>query len=743
MGNGLFDNGLGGFVSGILGSRNKATAGSTQGATQINPNAYNYGGTPTSAAAQANAYGQTAADAANRAAPVTNYTDANGQRQNALNTRETQNQVANTLAAKGMGQGTTVAEILGKQAQQKAISDQTALAGSARGAAGLALASQTAANGIANASGTIAGTTEANAANERLNDLNAAGGILGQSRGQDLTAQGQDAQQSQFNTSAGLQQTGLNDARGLGYSGLQNNVNTVQLQGQAQGQAQQSANNTNAAGINAGVAGQNASSNATAGLGAVGTIGSVATGAATQGNGTPPPKIGTAARGGPVPAHHPYLVGEQGPELVLPRGHMRADGGPVGPGRSPGINPMLVGMNGPEIRTFPHDGMVIPAPQTAQILAPPTWGTGAGMSEPDLARREAGNVAAMNHEQGLDAVRDFGRETYGSPQAFASPIEVQKNRDTDTKATLASKRAHEVEISPDEAREEKVIRYREGGEKKEAAKQTQAALLAPPSMSRGQAVANALGSASANISRQAASGDAGGYHGPNGFINPGAIQIGTRADGGPVEGSQPASVIPAILMRTAPNDFGGSGAVDIGSGGGGISRGQVLAASTGRTGNPMMPVGGGGLVGGSNVPGYSAREDGGPVGPGDDDHLAHIMEYGRPAREPLPTEQSPATAGAPKAGYEAMMVGAPAMMLADAYRRSKAGKSEPEQNMSDMDTAAKIALGPVSGRALIQASTLTPEEIEAAKVRAAPKQAPAPSSTVANLVARFMMGRRQ
>jgi hypothetical protein len=333
------DDGIGDFFSGLFGSKNKTKAQ----APKVDPNAYQYGGREGGADQAADRYramglaaGSRHAAQADFSGAQPNYSQADIDRNMGLHARSQLGEVGNMQLARAMGRtpsiaGQQSAEDIrrlqqGAQRQgQQAQAAQMSASASARGPAGLALAQQGAANNIANAHGAIGRSTadattsisnqaQINAANERLAAENAAANTFGAMRGQDLTSQGQSAQQTQFNAglntqqqqfNAGLrqQQSGLNDAMLMGMTQNEMAVRNAQLTASMNQQAQTSANALGATTINAGVAGQNASTNQQNALGFIGGVGQV---------------VGQMEKGGPVKGGAPYLVGEKGPEIIVP-----------------------------------------------------------------------------------------------------------------------------------------------------------------------------------------------------------------------------------------------------------------------------------------------------------------------------------------------------------------------------------------------------------------------------------------
>lgn len=316
--------GLGDFVTNLFGSKNKERASGYN----VDSNAYNYGGSANGANDAANAYATQGAGAQNRQATqadtvAANYGQADADRANGMQARQGQNTMASIMAQRAQGlAGPSIAQQQADRQMQQAQAQQASLAGSARGAGGLAAAQRNAAFNMANAASDISGQAQVNAAGERRDDTNAAAGMYTNLRGGDLASQGQNAGQAQFSAQLGAQQNqfnaGLrdsqaarNDAYQMNYDQMANQVRTTQLAAKMNQQGQQSANALGAQGINAGVGGQNASMNQANAMNLVGMAQSgagVATGAITG-----------KAVGGPTAGGKPYLVGEQGPELVVPR----------------------------------------------------------------------------------------------------------------------------------------------------------------------------------------------------------------------------------------------------------------------------------------------------------------------------------------------------------------------------------------------------------------------------------------
>lgn len=356
---GVFGGGVGGIISAVTGGTNRQDARAQQGAPQLNDANFQYGGAAGRAEEIAGGYTNTANVAQMRQAPTVQYGQADQDRNMGLQARGQQAAMANQVAARAAGQSPQIAQMIANRQRQQAMAAQASQAASARGAAGIALAGQTAANNTARAHADISGQEQINAAQEQRADEATALGAYSNLRQGDLANQGQSANQAQYQAGLQMQQAGLNDARSFNYDQLGNQVRTTQLTARGNVQSLDSANRLGAAGINSAVGAQNAQTNqrnfenvmkmASGGMG----------GAAAMGK----------AKGGPVAGGRPYLVGEEGPELVVPK----------------------------------HDAVVIPARPTAALL---------GRPEP---RAEGGEMMAGG------APRFVAPQTWGTPAQPAPP----------------------------------------------------------------------------------------------------------------------------------------------------------------------------------------------------------------------------------------------------------------------------------------------------------------------------------
>ncbi len=496
--------GLGGVVSDFMGSTNRYEAN----APEVDPNAYQYGGQPGGAQEAANRYRGQAEGAQNRqgvqAGVVnTDYSQANAARQG-------QSSLANAMNMRAMGQTPSIAGMQADRQMQQATAAQASAGASARGAAGIAMAQQNAANNTANSHAAISNQAQINAANERMQAEQAASGAYGNMRGQD-------AQQAQFNTQSLAQQgqfnaqmqdaqRGRNDAMTMGMTQNEMGVQNTQLGAQQNQQAQQSSNQLGAQSINASIAGQNAQMNQQNGQNVISSIGSVASSVLADGG---PMKAG---------APKPYLVGERGPELVVPK----------------------------------KDGFVIPAEITQKLrtradggsvagagdIATSTWGVGRGVTpsqaEEDYWKRDAVLAKEQANNQRLDADRDArlaggggGMAIAGGPGTGTTLDEPLKRMDQDIVSSGRAKQAEGIELTPEEERKLGGAEYRSGNTKKNDRKKASLseAMKQPSSGTQSP--------------RPFSSAIDTSYHGPTaGYVPPHLIQIaGPRALGGPMKGS--------------------------------------------------------------------------------------------------------------------------------------------------------------------------------------------------------------
>lgn len=171
-----------------------------------------------------------------RGAYQADYNQADWDRQQAGQARIGQQGMADMMARRASGQVPSIAQQQADRQMGQAVAAQTSQAASARGAAGMALAQQGAANNIANAQGAISGQAQINAAQERERAEQNAFGAYSGIRGGDQAQGGMAAQQAQFQAQMQQANRNANDSRAMGYEQLEANANQAELNAQMQNQ---------------------------------------------------------------------------------------------------------------------------------------------------------------------------------------------------------------------------------------------------------------------------------------------------------------------------------------------------------------------------------------------------------------------------------------------------------------------------------------------------------------------------
>lgn len=305
--------GIGDWVSGIFDSKNKERAT----APTVDKSNYYYGGNEQGAAEAANRYRMQGETGQMRLGEQVNYGGANYWEQMGGAARQQQANVAGLMMARATGQVPSIAQQQADRQSGQLAAQQASAAASAQGPAALARAQRYAAANTAAGQSAISNQAQINAGNERLQAEQSAMGAFGAMRGQDMGAQQQQAQQSQFQAGLNQQQHAQNDAYQLGMTQAEMGVNNAQLAAGQNYEQQRAANSLGASGINAGVGGQNAAMNQQNSMAAVGLVQKVAGDIATVSDART--KIGYRADGGPVAPGQPYVVGERGPEVIVPQ----------------------------------------------------------------------------------------------------------------------------------------------------------------------------------------------------------------------------------------------------------------------------------------------------------------------------------------------------------------------------------------------------------------------------------------
>jgi hypothetical protein len=247
--------GLGDFITGIFGSKNKATAKANL--PQVDPNAFEYGGVHNGANIAAQRYRDLGAGAQGRQGVqlATGQADAARQQQQdaraqAQGARDAQVASLGLQQRAAQGLEPSVAAIQQRQGVDAAVRSQQALAAGARGQAALAGAQYGAAQNTAaiqqGAVSEAAKLRAAEMAQARGEFAAGAGALRGAdqaNRAQDMALRGQDLQQATAQAQLAEQQRARNDAFQLGMTGYEFGVNQAQLNAQMQGQqiAQQGA----------------------------------------------------------------------------------------------------------------------------------------------------------------------------------------------------------------------------------------------------------------------------------------------------------------------------------------------------------------------------------------------------------------------------------------------------------------------------------------------------------------------
>lgn len=290
------------------------------------------------AAAHYNALGTAAQQ---RDATQANYASANTYATQGNQDASSQRSAADLMMARATGATPSIAQMQADRQMQQNIAAQSSQAASARGAAGLALAGQTAATNTANGSSAISAQAQINAASERLNAEQAASGAYAGLRSGDLASQGQAAQQSQYNAQLTAQQRAQNDQFQLAQQQNAIGVQNSQLQAGIAQQGMLSGNNAATTAANLAIQQQNSANQQANVNRAATTIGNaVQMGSSALAKSPSAPQGDPSASsnsnnanatassgqayalpreaGGPVTPGQPYLVGEKGPELIVP-----------------------------------------------------------------------------------------------------------------------------------------------------------------------------------------------------------------------------------------------------------------------------------------------------------------------------------------------------------------------------------------------------------------------------------------
>lgn len=344
---------------------------------------FQYGGGPNGANEAAGRYQGLGAAAQSRPGEHINTFESNWDRGEAQGARNEQVGIANLMRARAQGLVPSIAQQQADRQMRQAAAEQSSAAASARGPAGLALAQQGAAANTAAMQSGISNQAQINAATERMQAEQAAMAGYSTIRGGDFQAGGLAAQQAQAQAQINAQQREINDRYQLGMTGFEVGVRNAQLNAGVSKAGIEAGLLTGAA--NRDMASSQHDDNRTdkyiaMGAGALGT-GALIGATLLSGGGKNSAMPGTSGVGDPgaggnngnaVPdgSLNPGTSGgEYGGGTYGHDPDPRANGGPVQAGK-----PYLVGERGPELVVPPYDGHVVTAEETSKILRPATDG---------------------------------------------------------------------------------------------------------------------------------------------------------------------------------------------------------------------------------------------------------------------------------------------------------------------------------------------------------------------------------
>lgn len=184
--------------------------------------------------------------AAGRAAPLANYAQADAARQNALAARGDQAGAVALYRNAAMGNGPSAAQSQFQQGLDASLRAQQSIAAGARGGA---MARSAARSEAAANAGDMSARASSLAAQLRAQEMQAAmqgyAGSAAQLRGTDLAAQGQEAQQAQFQAGQQLQSRALNDQAQMGYETMAQRTAGMGMQGRTNAEERYQTNEQN------------------------------------------------------------------------------------------------------------------------------------------------------------------------------------------------------------------------------------------------------------------------------------------------------------------------------------------------------------------------------------------------------------------------------------------------------------------------------------------------------------------
>ncbi len=302
---------VGGLIKGAAGvGRNEAKTPSFGDSSQYDPYAQYYAGSPTGRRDYTANMSNRRAEIDERGTPQANYGQANEWDSRAALMRGNQGAAANLMMNRATGAVPSIASQQAALDTQRMQAAQQAQAASARGAAGIAGAHRNAAYAQASGGAQISNNAQINAANERLAAERAAYEAYSGIRHGDTQAAGEQARRAEFAVGSEFQNRGINDTRAMGYEDLEARANEAELRSRAVNQGNLAGSFNTAATSNA----QRNQNNANWANNNWDSMGSGMKGGG--GGGAPVPG---RASGGPVDAGRPYIVGERGPELIVPQ----------------------------------------------------------------------------------------------------------------------------------------------------------------------------------------------------------------------------------------------------------------------------------------------------------------------------------------------------------------------------------------------------------------------------------------
>lgn len=213
-------------------ARAKAEAARIADAQRAYEARFQYGGHAGGSAEAARRYHSAGEWAQGRRGEVIDYSQSNWDRAQAGYARNNQGEAMGLMAARARGSVPSIAQQQANRDIGRAVADQSSIAASARGPAGLALAQQQAAANSAGAISGISQQAQIAGAQERLAAEQAYFGAATGIRGGDMQSGAMAAQQAQAQATINTQQRVANDQYQLGMTGYETDVQKAQLAAQ-------------------------------------------------------------------------------------------------------------------------------------------------------------------------------------------------------------------------------------------------------------------------------------------------------------------------------------------------------------------------------------------------------------------------------------------------------------------------------------------------------------------------------